>query len=155
MNRFFWRHVDKGPDCWEWQGALNEWGYGITRSDNRTQLAHRVAWEAANGTIPDGLLVCHHCDNPKCVNAQHLFLGTDKDNTQDMVRKGRQWMQVANATTRGRARHMAAKLTEANVLEIRELVQWGANIDALAGRFGVHHQSIRNIVHRTTWAHVA
>lgn len=88
--------VDKraGPDkCWPWVGgSLNE-GYGCIRlgsSHGRIVLAHRAAWAIANGPIPDGLFVLHHCDNPPCCNPAHLFLGTHQDNMDDMVAKGRQ-----------------------------------------------------------------
>lgn len=76
-------------ECIEWAGARNRQGYGITYKDGKGRRAHRVAWEEANGPIPEGLFVCHSCDNPPCVNSEHLFLGTPNDNVQDMLRKGR------------------------------------------------------------------
>ena len=90
----FWEGVDiQGfDDCWEWVGARYPQGYGrIHRwgTDNRNSYTHRVAWELVNGTIPDGMCVCHHCDNPPCCNPRHLFLGTQNDNIQDSIKKGR------------------------------------------------------------------
>jgi hypothetical protein len=78
-------------DCWEWVAAKNEKGYGkFSIGTTHTNLkAHRVSWMLANGSIPDGLFVCHRCDNPGCVRPDHLFLGTPKDNMIDKVRKGR------------------------------------------------------------------
>lgn len=76
-------------DCLEWQGCLNH-GYGQMGVDGVTVLAHRYAWARVNGPIPDGLFVCHKCDNPPCCNVDHLFLGTHQDNMDDMVAKGRQ-----------------------------------------------------------------
>lgn len=82
--------VSGGPDsCWEYQAARSPRGYGTIGVMGKTRRAHRVAWELANGPIPEGLLVCHHCDNPPCCNPAHLFLGTDKDNVADMRAKGR------------------------------------------------------------------
>jgi len=79
--------------CWEWQRALHKQGYGSLNYKYKPVLAHRIFWELTNGKIPFGLKVCHHCDNPKCINPDHLFLGTQKDNMQDAFQKGR-WKHV-------------------------------------------------------------
>lgn len=95
----FWAKVDKrGPDeCWLWTGCRKKaFGYGKIgegRMGQRTLLAHRVSWEITNGSIPDGAMVLHRCDNPPCVNPRHLFLGDQLDNMRDMVSKGRQRYQ--------------------------------------------------------------
>ena len=90
----FWEKVDKGDNdkCWTWRGCHTPRGYGyiyVHGSDQRMRSAHRVAWELQHGAIPEGLEVCHICDNPRCVNSAHLFLGTRSDNVQDMMAKGR------------------------------------------------------------------
>lgn len=91
----FWRRVRRGADdeCWEWAGARYPSGYGVMRLSRpvrRMIAAHRVSWALAHGALPPGGLdVCHHCDNPPCVNPAHLFLGTRSDNMRDMQRKGR------------------------------------------------------------------
>lgn len=91
MERF-WEKVDMSGDCWVWTGSCSPWGYGqIGVPPNQIARAHRVSWELHHGPIPHGLYVCHHCDNPRCVRPDHLFLGTPSDNTQDMLHKGRHW----------------------------------------------------------------
>lgn len=82
--------INEQTDCWEWQGGTNNIGYGMIRDDKRMRTTHRVSYEEHNNTkIPKYMCVCHSCDNPLCVNPQHLWLGTRKDNIQDMIKKGR------------------------------------------------------------------
>jgi hypothetical protein len=101
FREWFWSMVDiKEPDeCWVWKAGLADTGYGGLSHLNKTATTHVVAWELTNGPVPDGLCVLHKCDNRPCCNPNHLFLGTKKDNTQDMVKKGR-W---ANQYRRGSA----------------------------------------------------
>jgi hypothetical protein len=90
LSERFWEKVNKAGECWEWTACRHhQWGYGHVRVGGKLEAAHRVSWEMHNGPIPDGLLVCHHCDNPKCVRPAHLFLGTGTDNSRDMHAKGR------------------------------------------------------------------
>ena len=88
----FWKKVDRsgGPDaCWPWTGCLQSMGYGATHIGRKYTLAHRASWVWLRGDIPDGMFVCHRCDNPRCCNPAHLFVGTAQDNTDDMLAKGR------------------------------------------------------------------
>ena len=92
----FWAKVDKTGDCWLWTASVfrERYGYGKfqageNRANTRVVYAHRYSWELVNGPVPDGLFVCHHCDNPPCVNPAHLFVGTHQDNVDDMMSKGR------------------------------------------------------------------
>lgn len=88
-DRFNDQH-EKGPGCWEWTGRCSVAGYGQIKDNYRTRGAHRVSYEIHNGAVPEGLQVLHHCDNPPCVNPEHLFIGTHQDNMDDKVSKNRQ-----------------------------------------------------------------
>lgn len=90
LTEKFWQRVAKGPGCWEWQGAIAG-GYGNFYVGNHTQYvrAHRYSWTLANGPIPDGHGVFHHCDNKRCVRPDHLFVGVAQDNLTDLVKKRR------------------------------------------------------------------
>lgn len=87
----FWSFVEKTDSCWLWTGAKHPKGYGIFHLRGRTPRAHVLSWILHHGPVPRGLCVLHRCDNPPCVNPDHLFLGTPQDNTDDMTRKGRHW----------------------------------------------------------------
>ena len=81
--------INQNTDCWEWTAGVNNLGYGMIRDGKRMRSAHRVSYEEHVGKIPPGMCVCHTCDNPKCINPKHLWLGTRKQNTQDMIDKKR------------------------------------------------------------------
>lgn len=86
----FWRYVEKTGDCWNWTGGRGGDGYGHFYAENDSRvMAHRFSYRIHNGEIPDGLIICHRCDNPSCVRPDHLFLGTHLDNVRDMFSKGR------------------------------------------------------------------
>lgn len=146
----FWSHVDKrGPDdCWLWQAATVK-GYGKFKGDDRKMLAaHRVAYELTYGPIPDEMLCCHTCDTPLCCNPAHLFAGTPKDNTQDMVQKGRK----GDVKGEKHGRHI---LTKAQVREIRQrYAQGGTTHDELGQEYGVAGGTVANIVSGNKWTHV-
>lgn len=104
----FWAKVDKTPECWNWTGGCNDRGYGTFANGHGHQLAHRYAYEISSGSIPDGVFVLHRCDNRRCVNPSHLWLGTAQDNTADMIAKGRAAWQGERAAHWGamvRERH--------------------------------------------------
>ncbi len=121
-------------------------GYGgfCPRSGEKT-YAHRFAFVLAKGPIPAGLNVLHSCDNPRCVNPSHLFLGTTQDNIADKVRKNRQ--------LRGET-HRMVKLTDESVRMIRDRYEEGAQQDHLSAQFGVSRSNIGMIVRRVTWRHI-
>lgn len=150
----FWTCVDKsaGPDaCWPWIRARDRHGYGVLNFGRRTYRAHRYAMTLALGApLPRSQYVCHHCDNRACVNPRHLFVGSHEDNMADMKRKGRDRQTVS----RGEA-HYRARLTEADVREIRARMASGESGPALAQEFGVSASHIKNIAGRHTWKHLA
>jgi HNH endonuclease len=150
----FWAKVAKGgpQDCWTWTGCHDGYGYGHIRIEGHAVYAHRLSYELHHGPLPDGLYVCHNCptgDNPSCVNPAHLFLGTAKDNTQDMLSKGRQ-----RYVSRPGEANPYAKLTDEIVLDIRRRITTGETKAALAREYGVSHVTISRIINRKTWKHL-
>ena len=134
-------------ECWLWQGSVNRRGYGRIIHSNKEYGAHRVSWMLAHGLIPPNMLVCHHCDNPPCVNLNHLFLGTDNDNIQDKVKKGR-----ARGAHIGE-KHHNARLTVEDVKQIRDMYSTGLYSQTVIGiLFGLSQARISRIVNRQEWA---
>lgn len=177
----FWRFVDTSggaEKCWEWQHSRNTSNYGSVRINDHYRvycaLAHRLSWAIHNGPIPDGLLVCHACDNPPCCNPAHLWLGTDADNIADMRAKGRDARGARSAfkkypelyygdrhwarrrpelIKRGEAA-VQSKLTEAQAQRIIDEAIDIPTCDALASEFCVAKQTVYDVWHRRTWKHL-
>lgn len=139
LKERFFSKVRKSKDgCWEWIGAKSR-GYGQILAFGKVQMAPRVSYVIHLGKIPDGLLVCHKCDNPSCVNPDHLFLGTDSDNTSDCVRKGR------HKGPKG-SNHPLAKLTDNDALQIKNFYSGGVTVTNLSKRYDVDRKVIYNII---------
>lgn len=138
---------DELSGCWNWTGVIVRGGYGQYRHAGKMVYAHRFAYEREFGAIPGGLFVCHSCDNPKCCNPAHLFLGNHADNMRDKVSKDRQSRQQG-------ALNPSAKLREKDVLEILEFRELGMPITRLAKAYGVTKQTISQICSGQKWAHI-
>jgi len=152
----FWSKVDRRSEneCWEWQGSLNRnrTGYGqVHLRPFGTFSAHRVAFALAKDDAGE-LEVLHTCDNPRCCNPRHLVSGTQAENIADMVSKGR-WRAPAPDTAPQGIAHYQAKLTPADIRAIRSAR--GLNLSDLGRLFGVAAATIRDVLHRRTWKHVA
>jgi hypothetical protein len=148
----FWMKVDKRghEDCWPWIAAIRKEseGYGAFWLNGRHHPAHKIAWQLTKGEVPKGIVVCHKCDNPRCCNPKHLFLGTPKENNDDKVKKKRHTFGKNNGN---------AKLSDDAVAEIRRLKPPGPTPKGLktvlAKRFGVRPGTIYD-VWRRSWKHV-
>ncbi len=141
----FWKYVNKKSvnGCWVWTGAKNSDGYGHISDDKRSiRKAHRISFEMHIGEIPSGKIICHHCDNPSCVNPKHLFIGTQADNVADMMKKKRYQY--------GEKSH-CAKLKEKQVIRIRADKRTCREI---AVDYGVHEATIWFVKAKKTWVHV-
>ncbi len=147
----FMRKVQKTDTCWLWIGHRQEYGYGKFRWQGEAVQAHRVSWELHRGHIPKGVQICHKCDNPPCVNPDHLFLGTQSDNMQDCKRKGR---FHPPPTGKGSA-HNQAKLSDADVFHIRRSYRSGVPARSLASRYKLTRAYIYKVISGATWQHLS
>lgn len=139
-------HLDNPLECWEWTGGQRlPKGYGICSFQGKKTLAHRASYLVHFGSIPNGLCVCHRCDNPSCVNPNHLFLGTAADNIRDCVQKGRNFMRPG-------VYHPQAKLTESDVIKLRTCV--GISHSELAKQYGVSRQTIGDAISGRNWKYL-
>ena len=137
--------VEKTETCWNWVGCHSK-GYGLFYLNGKLTNASRAGWILLNGPIPDTIQVCHKCDNRKCVNPDHLFLGTAKENTRDMMNKSRDSMFGI--------RNNKAKLNETDVLLMRFLYDSGSRQKDITSWFDVSKPCVLSIVKRRTWRHL-
>jgi hypothetical protein len=143
----FWRSVDKRSvdECWNWLASCpTNNGYGLFRVDGKKTLTHRYSWTLHNGSIPNGMIVMHRCDNPKCVNPAHLSIGTPADNAHDRDTKNRAAIPTGE-------KHGCHKLTDAQVIMIRTSREASK---VLAERYSVSSVQINNIKARRNWSHL-
>ena len=137
--------IDKSGDCWIWTGYKDPNGYGRLNIDLKPRLVHRLMMELEGHQLTPSQYVCHKCDNPSCVNPDHLFVGTAADNSADMAAKGR--------SCRGEKQGQS-KLTENEVLDIRKRYEGGEVQSKIAKEYGLHQVTVSEIVTRKIWKHV-
>lgn len=147
----FWKKVKIGePDeCWEWQACrFRPGGYGGFQLCRKVFIgAHRISWIIKNGNIPKNMCVCHKCDNRLCVNPNHLFLGTSRENNQDMANKGRSYKPNGE-------KNYFSKLKEKDVVEIRRMIKDKIKTREIARKFSVTPTTISNINAKRTWSYL-
>lgn len=140
VHQRFWSKVQRSEGCWTWLASKSRRGYGQFNYQGRSVQAHRLAYQFAVGPIPEGMQVCHHCDNPPCVNPTHLFLGTNGDNVRDCVQKGRHGFDPQ------------AKITRADAETIRRRYAAGGVTQRGLGReYGITHGEVWNILSGQRW----
>lgn len=185
VEQRFWKKVNKngptisyvGTPCWVWTGAKDDYGYGTFFYLAKTEKAHRASYMMHCGEIPNELWVLHKCDNPPCVNPNHLWLGTRIDNVQDMEKKGRAdhpggdrhgfrtkpesrpTGERNGAYTKPESRRTGikngrARLTDNQVIELRELRKQGATYKQLMERFNIGQTTVSHIVNYDNWKHL-
>ena len=142
--------IDANTGCWNWTGGGNQYGYGGMNLYHKKMGAHRFSWTIHRGEIPEGLYVCHHCDNPGCVNPDHLFVGTQADNIRDASDKGRLVGRQGDVSGEN---NNNSKLTPNDVLRIRMLLDGGWKQRDLGKLFGVCKSTIGNIATAKSWKH--
>lgn len=146
------RHsVNSTTGCWEWTGNVLANGYGSLIYAGHRVYAHRASFQEFVGPIPDGMMVCHKCDNPRCINPEHLFVGTGSDNMRDCTNKGRNFRPGLGLLGTKSAQSV---LADADVLAIRRLAKEGMPQRAIANQFGVSQSNIWYIIKRRTWPHL-
>lgn len=162
-EKLFWLKVDKTENCWLWTGGVLADGYGgfgiSYNKHHYSYRAHRISYSLANNRpVPDNLLVCHKCDNPLCVNPDHLFLGTPADNSADMIEKERsgKGRKKKSANCARGEQHGRTKLTTIEIQTIRTIVSKPdrPSYEQIGKQFGVNQSHIYRIAKRKVWKHV-
>lgn len=150
MNENFWDKVNKTEGCWNWTGGTNGKGYGLFKvpGTRKNMTAHRMSYALRNGEITSDQWVLHKCDNPLCVNPDHLFLGTPADNVADMDAKGRRVSPVRKGERNGRA------LLDADKVRLIRLLHGKFSRDAMTKIFGIGKSQLHRVVTRQQWANV-
>ncbi|HBD93398.1 MAG TPA: HNH endonuclease [Spirochaetia bacterium] len=147
IREHFQYEINKNTGCWEWTKSTSK-GYGHLGIRGKFYQAHRLMWIITNGEIKDGLFVCHKCDNRLCINPDHLFLGTNLDNINDAIEKGK-WQHQPKGEKNGNA-----KLTKNQVLNIKHLVSNGIPTKTISEKFNISQRHVQYIAKNKTWKHL-
>jgi hypothetical protein len=137
MEERFFAKVNKTETCWLWTGCKRPGGYGQVTINKKAYSTNRISYEMHKGKIPDGLIIRHKCDIPSCVNPDHLEIGTHKDNTRDMIERGRRKGNI--------------KLTEEQVKEVKELLKLGKTQREIAKQFKINQGTVQHINSGKSW----
>lgn len=147
LKESYERHVVRGEGCWEWSGVLHKSGYAVLKYGKKQIGAHQASWLIHKGKIENGLWTLHHCDNKKCTNPDHIYLGNAKRNAQD--REDRQRRPIRRGDS-----HPNSKLNEDQVKEIKKRMKIGITLTRLSKDFSISLGSLEAIKSGTTWKHV-
>lgn len=154
LKKSFEKNVIRQEGCWSWKGSIAHGGYPVMtcRRQIGPDRGHRASWIIHFGPIPEGLYICHKCDNPICTNPGHLWLGTQKENNDDKIRKCRQANNIP-PHKRG-SENGSARLSEDQVKEIKILIKQGQSCYSLGKQFGVSKTTIQRIKTGKNWSHI-
>jgi hypothetical protein len=146
IERFMEKVLIPDKGCWIWNAFKNKEGYGLFRYGNKIALAHRISYEIFDRKPASSELVCHHCDNPSCVNPKHLFLGTDRTNSDDKIRKKRHLFG---------SKFPQSKIDESTAIKIRkEYFVKNMTTRELSKKYGIAHSGISNVITYKNWRHI-
>jgi hypothetical protein len=152
----FWSKVDRSAGneaCWMWLRAVDTSGYGVLKVWGRKVSAHRYSYELAYGPIPEGMLVCHHCNNRLCVNPRHLYAGTSQQNVRDAIGAGT-FSYAPRKGGKAGEQNPSARLSENEVLDIYHRAWAGESLRKIAAEYGISHAVVYNIKVGKKWATV-
>lgn len=145
VERIFFSHIEKTDSCWIWKGTISVYGYGQIQVGKKHVHAHRYSWIFHKGVIPEKMFVCHSCDNTKCVNPNHLFIGTAKDNSKDMVYKKRHCFGEKNGNH---------KYSESTIRLIVDMYNTGLSIRSVSKKMGIPFSTIQQVLSKKEWKHL-
>lgn len=154
LKKSFEKHVIRQEGCWSWKGPIAKFGYAVMscRKEIGPCRGHKASWIIHKGPIPEGMHVCHKCDNPICTNPDHLWIGTYKQNNDDKIAKGR--ANFVNPPVKKGSDNGSSKLNEDQVKEIKVLISQGHSCYGISKKYDVSNTTIKRIRNGENWSHV-